>query len=156
VSGAAARSRSVARAAAGWFAAVYLVVLALIAYWPTPVDRGARGTIADTLAWLHAHGVPGWLDYRLIEFSANVALFVPVGLFTVMLLGRSRWWLAVLAGLTVSTVIELGQLVLLPHRFATVVDVAANTVGATLGAALSVALLHALTARAAERARPTA
>jgi glycopeptide antibiotics resistance protein len=111
------------------------------------VDRGASRSIAGLLARLHDHGVPGWVNYALVEFTANIALFLPVGLMGVVLLGSARWWLAVLAGFTASGLIELGQLVFLPARFATPLDVLANTAGAALGAVLALLLLAAVTAR---------
>lgn len=142
------------RRVARWALAVYLVLLALIALWRTPVDRGAHGSITRVLGWLHAHGMPGWLDYPLVEFSANIALFLPVGLLGVVLLGRSRWWLTILAGAATSALIELSQLVFLPARVATAADVVANTAGAALGAALGVALLAAIAARSSALTPP--
>ncbi|POH60843.1 MULTISPECIES: VanZ family protein [Cryobacterium] len=135
------------RRIAGWLAAAYLMALALIALWPTPVDRAAAGTITRILVFLHAHGVPQRLDYPLIEFTANIALFVPVGLLGVLLMGRRRWLLAFLVGFIASCAIEFGQLVLLPARVATPVDVIANTAGTALGALLALALLAIITAR---------
>ena len=141
------RRHAALRRAARWLAAGYLLTLTLIAFWPTPVDRGAAGSITRTLALLHAQGVPGWVNYALVEFTANIALFLPVGLLGVILLGSARWWEAVLAGLAASSLIELGQLVFLPGRFATPLDVVANTAGTALGALLALALLTAVTAR---------
>ena len=134
-------------------AAAYLVALALIAFWPTPVDRGAHRPITTVLAHLHAHGVPSWFNYGLVEFTANIALFVPVGLLGVILLGSARWWVAVLAGCAASSLIELGQLVFLPSRYATVMDVIANTSGALLGALLALVLLAAIGSRSPALAR---
>lgn len=141
------RRHAALRRAARWLAAAYLLTLTLIAFWPTPVDRGASRSIARLLARLHEHGVPGWVNYALVEFTANIALFLPVGLLGVVLLGSARWWLAILAGFTASGLIELGQLVFLPARFATPLDVLANTAGAALGAVLALLLLAAVTAR---------
>jgi len=135
------------RGAALVLGVLYVVVLALIAFWPTPVDRDASGTITAVLSRLHAHGVPRWVNYPLVEFSANIALFVPVGLLGVLLLGRGRWWMAVLAGFAASCAIELGQFVFLPARYATVVDVIANTSGAAGGAVLALGLLGVLAGR---------
>ena len=135
------------RRAARWLAAAYLVTLAAIAFWPSPVDRGAHRPITSILARLHAHGMPGWIDYGLVEFTANIVLFVPVGLLGVVLLGSARWWVAVLAGFAASGLIELGQLVFLPARYATVMDVLANTSGAALGALLALLLLAAIGSR---------
>ena len=134
---------------ARWLAGAYLVTLGLIALWPTPVDRGASGTITSVLAQLHAHGVPGWLNYELVEYTANIALFLPVGLLGVVLVGAGRWWWAVLAGFAVSCLIETSQLVFLPGRFATLLDVMANTTGAVFGALLAVLLLDAVSRRSA-------
>ncbi|TDW30585.1 VanZ family protein [Cryobacterium psychrophilum] len=125
----------------------YLAALALIAFWPTPVDRGAHGPLISILASLQRHGAPDWLTYNFVEFAANIALFVPVGLLGVILLGARRWWLAISAGFVASFFIEFGQLIFLPGRFATVNDVIANTSGAvigTVGALVVLGLVHVL------------
>ena len=134
-------------------AAAYLVALALIAFWPTPVDRGAHRPITTVLAHLHAHGAPAWFNYALVEFTANIALFVPVGLLGVILLGSARWWMAILAGFAASSLIELGQLIFPPSRYATIMDVIANTSGALLGAILALVLLAAIGSRSPALAR---
>lgn len=152
----AGRTRSAGRTVASGVAAVYLVALTLIAFWPTPVDRGARGSIAGTLAWLHAHGVPVWVDYALVEFSANIALFVPVGLLTVLLVGRRHWWLGIVVGVVASCLIELGQYAFLPGRFATLLDVLANSVGAYVGALGALVFLTVLRRRPDIAPGPTA
>lgn len=120
----------------------YLAALALIVFWPTPVDRNAQGSISSVVAWLHDHGIPGWFGYNTIEFSANIALFVPVGLLIVMLVGANRWWYGPLIGALGSCGIELGQLLFLPERFATINDVVANSLGASLGTLLAVGVLR--------------
>jgi glycopeptide antibiotics resistance protein len=130
------------RRAAGWLALAYLAALALIAFWPTPVDRGLNGSISSVVLWLHAHGVPAWLDYESIEFGANIALFVPVGLLVALLTGTRHWWIGTLIGTLISCTIELGQLVFLPERFATVNDVIANSLGALLGTLIAVFVLR--------------
>lgn len=122
----------------------YLAALALIAFWRTPVDQGAHDPLVSLLGWLHHRGAPGWLNYNFVEFSANIALFVPVGLLGVILLGARRWWLAAMAGFVASVCIELGQLFFLPSRFATVNDVIANTLGATIGTVLALMLIGVL------------
>jgi glycopeptide antibiotics resistance protein len=132
---------------ARWLSAVYLVALALITQWPTPMDSGTTNTITTVLAWFHAHGVPQWVNYELIEFTANIALFLPVGLLGVVLVGVDRWWLTVVAGLLLSSVIELNQLLFLPSRFPTPIDVLANTTGAVLGALVAVLAIDAASRR---------
>jgi glycopeptide antibiotics resistance protein len=125
----------------------YVVVLALIAFWPTPVDRDARGSLLALIGWLHNHGAPLWVDYDFAEFSANVALFVPVGLFVGMLAGARRWWLGIVVGFFTSCGIEIGQLMFLPERFATVNDVIANTLGAVFGTVFALLVLWVIHAR---------
>ncbi|OAZ43922.1 hypothetical protein A9Z40_13045 [Microbacterium arborescens] len=104
----------------------YVVVLALIAFWPTPVDRDA-GPILRAIT----SAVP-WLTYDRIEFSANIALFIPFGWCAA--LGWPRWHAYVVpAGLVISVVIETAQGVLLAERTASAWDVVANTLGTTAG-----------------------
>jgi glycopeptide antibiotics resistance protein len=111
-----------------------VVVLALIAFWPVPVDQGASDLLMRTLRRLHRRGVPLWFDYGVVEFTANVILFFPLGALVARILGARLWWGGVAAGFLVSVVIELSQLVFLPARFPSVADVAANTFGAMAGA----------------------
>jgi glycopeptide antibiotics resistance protein len=85
--------------------------------------------------------------YLFIDVFGNVAVFVPFGaaLAAATLLssrpeqrgGFWRWWLKVtLAGLALSALIELGQLVI-PGRVTDIDDVILNTVGAATGALIT-------------------
>lgn len=121
---------------APWFVAAYCLGLGLVGFWPSPVDRPAAGTITDVLRFLHANGVPHWLNYPFIEFSANVLLFVPFGVLLTIVSRPSRWWVSVAIGFAVSVVLEVGQLVLLSERYPSGLDVLANTVGSLIGAFL--------------------
>ena len=69
--------------------------------------------------------------FALADAFLNVALFVPLGIALGLALPRAAR-LAVLLALGLSVSIELAQL-LLPGRFATVADVAANGLGAAIG-----------------------
>ena len=120
--------------------AMHLVVLAVIGGFPVPVDRGASPFIGWFVRSVQAAGAP-WFSYDWVEFSANVALFVPLGVLGVMVVGRRRWWLAVAGGVATSVVIEAVQWMLLPERFPTPWDVLANTLGAAVGAALGYVVL---------------
>jgi VanZ family protein len=120
---------------------IYAALIMVIGFAPTPVDRGSIPLIRSVLAALHRAGVPGWFDYRFIEFSANVALFVPFGILAALAAGRRHVWLAVLGGVGVSLTIELGQWLLLPERFPSGLDVLANTIGTLIGAALGYTVL---------------
>jgi VanZ family protein len=128
------------RGIAALLAFAYAMLLALIAFWPTPVDRPVEGTIRQVVEWFQAHDLQ-FLTYSFIEPLANVALFVPVGLLLVLLLGASRWWVSIFVGAGMSIVIELGQYYFLSARFATVNDVLANTAGTIAGTALGLIVL---------------
>ena len=73
--------------------------------WMTLTPQTATGTslmtrVADRVVReLRAYEPTSGLSAADIEFAANVAMFVPVGMFFLLLLGRRQWWLAVLAGL---------------------------------------------------------
>ena len=106
--------------------ASYVVVLGLIAFWPTPVDRGASAF----LLWL-GRTIPV-LSYARIEFSANVVLFLPLGVLVARML-PSRPWMAIVAGFLASICIELVQWIALPARTPSALDVLSNTLGAAIG-----------------------
>jgi glycopeptide antibiotics resistance protein len=116
--------------------AIYGVLTAVVGFFPTPVDRGATPLIRSVLASLHRNGVPAWFDYHFVEFTANIALFVPLGVLAVFAVGRRWAWLAVLAGTGMSVAIEAGQWLLLPERFPSGLDVLANTIGTIVGVAI--------------------
>ncbi|GAA1982609.1 hypothetical protein GCM10009777_15490 [Microbacterium pumilum] len=110
-------------------AAGYGLALILIAFWPTPVDRPARG-----LLWSISEAVP-WLTYDVIEFGANVLLFVPLGILLALALRSRRGWVMPIA-LAVTVLIESGQALFLAERTASIRDVIANSLGAGIGLAL--------------------
>jgi hypothetical protein len=120
---------------------VYLGVLSLIAFWPSPVDRPYDGQLSRLLQALHRHGFPVWFDYGFVESASNVLLFVPFGFLMAVWLGRRSWWAAMIIGCAASCSIELGQLIFLSARTASVADVAVNTAGAVLGALMARAFL---------------
>lgn len=111
---------------ARWLLLVFGVALVLIAFWPSPVDRGASGLLSAI-----TDAVPV-LTYDRIEFTANVMLFVPWGWWATR--AWPRWHAVVVpAALAVSIVIEVVQGTVLVERTASVSDVFANTSGAALG-----------------------
>ncbi|MCL3817229.1 VanZ family protein [Aeromicrobium wangtongii] len=116
-------------------AGAYALALALIALWPTPVDRNLAVVELPPVAWLLRHvGLDQLTGYQLIEFSANIALFVPLGIL--ILLWRTDWgWRqATLLSLAVTVTIEVLQNLLRPERFASLSDIVANTAGGLIGA----------------------
>lgn len=118
-----------------WLLGLYLGLLCLIGFWPTPVDQPFAGALGKLLHVLHELGVPGWINYGVVEFSANVALFVPLGMLMTLMLVSNNWWMAVVASLLASLCIEACQAAFLSGRYSSALDVAANTAGAILGTA---------------------
>ncbi|MCB5291198.1 VanZ family protein [Arthrobacter sp. SO3] len=118
-----------------WRAALagFLAVLALVGFWPSPVDQPVQGEIAGFLSLIHSLGVPGWIGYGFIEASANVALFVPLGVVATLAFPGKAWWQIGAFGLLVSGLMELGQSLFLHSRFPSSLDLATNTVGCLLG-----------------------
>jgi glycopeptide antibiotics resistance protein len=108
-----------------------------------PMGDGTDGFVWGVLSILD--GIPGtrWIDYADVEFAANIAMFFPVGVFLVLLLGRGRWWLAMLLGFALSVAIELAQLLVFTTRVADIRDVCSNTSGAVLGALVALILTAA-------------
>ena len=117
--------------------AAMMVPLALIAFWPSPVDEPVQGELARILKFLHAHGITQWANYQFVEASANIALFIPLGAVAALAFTAKRWWQIGAFGLMVSGVIELGQLLFLHDRFASPLDLVTNTGGAVIGALLA-------------------
>ena len=117
----------------------YFAVVAAVGFWRSPVDAPIDGTILAWLVRLHRLGVPLWVNYDLVEFTANVLFFIPIGLLVALLMPLKRWYLAIAIGVLTSCAIELGQLLLLPARYASWGDIGANSLGAVLGTAAAVA-----------------
>ncbi len=127
----------------------YLVVVGVITLAPAPTSR-------ESILWrvvdvFDRFPATRWLDYPTVEFLANVAMFVPLGVLMVLLLGRRLWWLGILVGVGLTLAIEFVQQAL-PTRVSDPRDLLANTIGATLG--VLVALV--MTAGSARRARVAA
>lgn len=133
--------RSMARTSIGGvLLASYVVVILLATLWPTPLDQGYSAAIQKVLDVVHRNGIPEWFGYNKLEFSANVAMFVPLGFLAALLLPAKVWWLALLICPGLSIAIELTQATFLAARFATATDVIANTIGAVVGILVAVIL----------------
>lgn len=130
-------------------AAVYGIVVVLVATAGSPVDGGVDPWLVRAIAAGQRLGAPGWLGYDAVEFTANVLLFVPFGFFVLLLFGARAWWVGMLGGFVASCAIETVQALFLPARSASVDDVVANTAGAVLGVLTGIVVLGR--ARAAAR-----
>jgi glycopeptide antibiotics resistance protein len=127
--------------------AAMLVPLAVIAFWPSPIDEPVQSELASILSFLHKHGIPRWSNYKFVEAAANVVLFIPLGIVASLAFPQRRWWQVGAFGLIVSGCMELGQLLFLNSRFASLQDIVTNTGGAVIGALLAIAALKELRAR---------
>lgn len=125
--------------------ALYGSLLAAIAFWPTPVDAGLGGLIAQLTSTLPA------LTYPRLEFGANILLFVPLGVLLALILPRARYLVAPLS-LIVTVTVECVQAIALDQRTPSVMDIVANTTGACLGLLL-VAVIAAARRPAPARTR---
>ena len=110
----------------------YAVALALIVWLPAQQAGQFTGIVADCARLLVPLGVPLEVGYPLLEFTANIALFVPFGLLVKLAWPQLAWWRIVLLGFATSALIE-GVQFAIPSRFPTVSDLIANTAGAVLG-----------------------
>ena len=88
---------------------------------------------------LHRHGYLLSIDDNRLEFLANIALFVPVGMFLLLLFGTRLWWLALTASLGLTTLIEFAQRSI-PGRIPDERDLLANGLGAVVGVLIAVVL----------------
>ena len=120
----------------------------------TLTPRGFQSRMPQVLDLVlgFAHHTLGWqwLGFTKLELMANVLVFVPIGVLAFLLLRAWPLVLALLVGPLLSFGVELVQATLLPHRVASLMDVAANTLGATAGVILAWAmasLVHALRRR---------
>ncbi len=86
------------------------------------------------------------LSIERIEFLANIGLFVPLGVFLLLLVGTRLWLVALAAGIVLTSMIESAQRSI-PGRVSDPRDVAANAIGMFIGIALAVLLTLPATLR---------
>lgn len=118
-----------------------LTPLTTIALWPNPVDQPFQGQLARVLQLLHRHGIPAWLNYNFLEASANVVLFVPLGVIGSLAYPEKSWWRIGCYGLLVSCCMELGQLLFVHSRFSSFIDIVTNVSGTLIGVLLAYVVL---------------
>jgi glycopeptide antibiotics resistance protein len=118
---------------------VYAIALASVGFWRSPIDKNVPVVKLPPVVWMQENlGLSISESYHLVEASANAVLFMPLG--ALVLLWRRDWtWLqATLIALATTALIETGQQVLRPERFAAMSDIVANTLGGAVGALLVV------------------
>lgn len=125
VSGIPSSSASFWRRLTTW-ALIYAVVVAIIVFSPYPF-LSAFDPAIRTLGRV----IPGLTLVRA-EFVANIAMFVPFGIFLSVFLPRRRY-LVLPLGFVTTVVIETVQGLFLMSRSDSVLDIIANTAGAAIG-----------------------
>jgi len=131
--------------------AAYITLISVIVFWPTPVDRPVASRIRAAVGVVQEAGATS-VSYNTVEITANVLMFVPLGVLLVLAVARLPWWWAPIAAGVFSCAIEFVQFAFVAQRNATWVDAVANTSGAVIGA-LAVYLLQIVRARRTRRTR---
>ena len=117
----------------------YLALVGWVTLGPQPLDSTNNGWLLRALGFFARHDSTDWITYGRVEFAANIAMFIPIGVFLVLLFGRRLWWLAIVIGVGLTCSIEFTQQ-FLPTRYPDVRDLVANTGGAALGVGFALVL----------------
>jgi glycopeptide antibiotics resistance protein len=137
---------------------VYLGVVAWVTLGPQPLDHRQQHWVVSVLRFLrrvlspHFPRLAAQITYNHVEFAANIAMFLPIGLFLVLLLGRRLWWLGVLICVALTGFIESAQH-FIPGRVPDVRDLASNSIGGLVGALIALVLTIPAYARERDRRR---
>lgn len=110
----------------------YLGVVGWITLGPQPLDEGRDSLLWRALRFFGRHDLTDWITYQRVEFTANVFMFIPIGMFLLLLFGRRLWFAAVLSGVALTVAIETAQR-FIPDRVSDVSDIIANSIGALIG-----------------------
>jgi VanZ family protein len=124
----------------------YLLFVGWLTLTPQPIGPDDQDLIIRVLDALHRRGYAESLDYDRLEFLANIALFVPVGMFLLLLVGAGQWWLAAVGAFLLTAFIETVQQQI-PGRVSDDRDLLANTVGGVVGIAVALVLTLPATLR---------
>lgn len=115
---------------------VYLAFVAWMTLRPSVYGPGASDLLYRALRLFSRHEETDWITFARVEAAANVAMFVPMGMFPALLLPRRFWWTGIVVGFAASCAIEWYQGAMLSAtRFSDPQDIVMNTLGAAIGAA---------------------
>ncbi|WP_298226524.1 VanZ family protein [Gryllotalpicola sp.] len=128
----------------------YLAAVAWVTL--TPGNVGQKDT---AVFWLYVHiqryagsssVLAHWATYPHLEFTLNVVLFLPIGLFPVLLLGWRRWWVGLALSIASTGAIEFVQRYI-PGRVSDIRDVASNSLGGAIGVVIGIGFALAASKR---------
>lgn len=117
----------------------YLLFVGWVTLTPQAYAAERLAIMYRVLDALHRRGYLLSIDESRLEFLANIALFVPVGMFLLLLFGTRLWWVALGASFAMTTFIEVAQQHV-PGRVPDDQDVLANGLGAVIGALVALVL----------------
>ncbi|WP_436970509.1 VanZ family protein [Microbacterium oleivorans] len=124
--------------------ALYAWLVGWMTLRAAPYGSDIASGLNRLLEWFAERPSTAWITFDRVEFGANVAMFVPLGVIAVLWFGVRGWWLAPILGALASAAIETLQALLLDSRVADVRDVIANTLGAVIGMCLMLLLAFLL------------
>lgn len=130
----------------------YLGFVGWVTLTPSSIAPTGSEFIVRVLARLQRYEELSWLTYNRAEFLANIALFVPVGLFLLLLVGSRFWWVAGFGAFVMTAAIETAQRSI-PGRVSDERDILANTAGALLGILVGLVLTFPASRRRAAARR---
>ena len=114
---------------------VYVAFVGWVTLTPQPAVPDPNSFEQQLIHFILAIPPFGWLGYSALEFTANIGMFIPVGILLALLLPPRQWWVAVLIGFAMTVTIETAQL-FIPGRFSDLRDIVANTAGAAIGVSI--------------------
>lgn len=127
----------------------YVLFVGWLTLTPQPMQPANR-LIWRVLSGLHRRGYAESIDYSRAEFLLNITMFVPIGMFLLLLFGAGGWWLAGIASFAMTSGIEYVQHYI-PGRVPDQRDIVANTTGALIGIAVALVLTLPATLRRRRR-----
>lgn len=144
-----------ARVVLALLSAVYLWAVAWLTLRARPYGSDLSAVLDRVLSWLAERPSTAWITFDRLEFGANVAMFVPLGVIAVLWFGVRGWWWAPVLGLVVSLGIETAQALFLDSRVSDPRDLVANTLGAVIGMLAMLLLAFLLSPPDPRRASPS-